>query len=343
MSVSESAAFDLPQWPRSSVLNVPSAEARVQLAQLIAAGKRLQAAATRADDPAQFAGRVNEWHQHCRQWFDANTGGQMAEEYKNASGYTAEHSWNEVLWGSPGNNQRRKRDIASEISMLESIAQRLPEPDGSEATSPSANTAAQAGQGIAADTNSLENIQRSDPGLARNRRAVMVIYGHDREANDALFAWLRAIGLEPREWSQLVGSSGSASPYIGEVLKSAFQEVQAVVAFFTPDEHVRGRDALRAANKTWRLQARPNVLIEAGMALITHPDRTVLVTLGLSELPSDLGGRHYVQLDGTVKPLNDLASRLEGAKCVVDRSGSDWLDPEKFPRRDQVVSQPAQA
>ena len=66
----------------------------------------------------------------------------------------------------------------------------------------------------------------------------MVIYGHDKEANDALFAWLRAVGLQPREWSQLSRASGSASPYIGEVLDKALRDVQAVVAFFTPDEYV---------------------------------------------------------------------------------------------------------
>ena len=46
----------------------------------------------------------------------------------------------------------------------------------------------------------------------------MVIYGHDKPANDALFDWLRAIGLQPREWSQLIQASGSASPFIGDVL-----------------------------------------------------------------------------------------------------------------------------
>ena len=68
---------------------------------------------------------------------------------------------------------------------------------------------------------------RPNPGpastYADNRKAVMVIYGHDTEANTAIFDYLRAIGLQPREWSQLVQLTGSGSPYIGEVLDRAFQ------------------------------------------------------------------------------------------------------------------------
>src|SRR5690349_15693981 len=117
----------------------------------------------------------------------------------------------------------------------------------------------------------------------------MVIYGHDKEANDALFDWLRAIGLQPREWRQLISASGIASPYAGQVLDRAFEQAQAVVAFFTPDEHVIA-SGVAEGEKVWRLQARPNVLIEAGMALVTHPERIILVVLGTQELPSDLSG-----------------------------------------------------
>jgi len=174
--------------------------------------------------------------------------------------------------------------------------------------------------------------------FAADRKAVMVIYGHDIKAKDALFGWLRAIGLHPREWSQLVSSSGSASPYIGEILVQAFQQAQAVVALFTPDERVRPR----GHSGPWRLQARPNVLIEAGMALVTHPTRTVLVTLGPQELPSDLAGRHYIRLSHTATgQLNDLANRLEAAGCDIDRTGTDWLDPAQFPNRDNISPSPA--
>jgi hypothetical protein len=169
-----------------------------------------------------------------------------------------------------------------------------------------------------------------------NRKAVMVIYGHDLEANDALFNWLRAIGLEPREWDQLVTLTRTASPFIGQVLQHAFEDVQAVVAFFTPDEHVRPRHDLQrppGASSDWRLESRPNVHIEAGMALATHPDQTIFVILGPQELPTDLAGRDYIRLDDTAGPLNKLALRLKSAGCEVDLSGTRWLNPRVFPIR----------
>jgi predicted nucleotide-binding protein len=177
--------------------------------------------------------------------------------------------------------------------------------------------------------------------FAANRKSVMVIYGHDEEANTALFNWLRAIGLQPKEWGQLVHASGSGSPYIGQVLEQAFQDAQAVVALFTPDEYVLERAASPSDADAWRLQAWPNVLLEAGMGLSTQPDRTVLVVLGRQELPSDLSGRHCVSLSHTsAAPLRDLALRLRRAGCDTDETGSDWLDPRRFPNRDSLPRHP---
>jgi predicted nucleotide-binding protein len=175
-----------------------------------------------------------------------------------------------------------------------------------------------------------------DSTVSTNRKAVMVIAGHDREANAALLDWLRAIGLQPLEWSQLVHSSGNASPYNGEILELAFQNVQAVIAFFTPDEYVLGR-ANWPGDIGWRLQARPNVLIEAGMALVAHPRRTVLTVLGAQELPSDLAGRYYIRLThASPEPLLALANCLQDAGCDVDLTGADWLNHEHFPDRDHI-------
>jgi predicted nucleotide-binding protein len=167
-------------------------------------------------------------------------------------------------------------------------------------------------------------------------KRVMVIYGHDEEANSALFDCLRAMGLQPQEWGQLIQQSQVGSPYIGAVLDEAFKSVQAVVAFFTPDEHVITRTSYASGQDSWRLQARPNVLFEAGMALATHPRETILLVLGHQELPSDLSGRHFIRLDGTVIPIKNLGDRLKTAGCAVELDGNDWLNPARFPNRDSI-------
>jgi predicted nucleotide-binding protein len=169
-------------------------------------------------------------------------------------------------------------------------------------------------------------------------KAVMVIYGHDEDANIALFDWLRSLGLKPQEWSQLIHATGSASPYIGDILVQAFKNAQAVIAFFTPDERVQARTTLPASTQTHRFQARPNVLIEAGMAFITHPHRTVLVVLGDQDLPSDLAGRHYIRLSpASTEALRGLADRLRDAGCDIDQPAERWLTPVRFPDRSSLA------
>lgn len=168
---------------------------------------------------------------------------------------------------------------------------------------------------------------------------VMVVYGQDPQVARALFDWLRAIGLKPQEWEQLITASGEGSPFIGKVLEAAFAESQAVIVLFTPDEHTRLRGELSGDQADWRLQSRPNVLFEAGMAFATNPSRTVLVVVGSQELPSDLAGRHYVQLR-SAENLRDLARRLERAGCPVDLSGSDWLHIDRFPTRGGIRAAP---
>jgi predicted nucleotide-binding protein len=138
---------------------------------------------------------------------------------------------------------------------------------------------------------------------------------------------------------QLIALTGSGSPYIGQVLEQAFQQVQAVVAFFTPDERVCGRGGLEP-RQSWRLQPRPNVLIEAGMAMVTHPDQAIFVVLGEIELPSDLAGRAYIRPNGTSEPLSALATRLEHAGCEIDRTGAHWLDGSRFPKRVNIPMSP---
>jgi len=179
----------------------------------------------------------------------------------------------------------------------------------------------------------------AETGRAPNRvdrHRVMVVHGRDEDARRAMFDFLRALGLQPGEWRKLVADTGKGSPYIGEVLERAFERAAAVLVLLTPDDEAKLRDDLvRDADPDYERnpagQARPNVLFEAGMAFGLHPDRTILVELGELRPFSDVFGRHVVRLDGTERPLRDIAGRLETAGCRVDVSGDDWSDPGRFP------------
>lgn len=167
-----------------------------------------------------------------------------------------------------------------------------------------------------------------------NAEKVFVVHGRNLGARDAMFGFLRAIGLEPIEWSTAISATGSASPYIGQALDAAFEMAQAVVVLLTPDdiaylrpEYANGDDD---PERLPTPQARPNVLFEAGMAIGRHPERTVLVELGSLRPFSDVAGRHAVRLDNSSQKRNDLANRLKDAGCDVTTSGSDWLSVGDF-------------
>ena len=168
-------------------------------------------------------------------------------------------------------------------------------------------------------------------------KKVMVVHGRDEEARLAMFTFLRALGLEPQEWGALVGSHGAAPRPTSARSDKAFGVARAVVVLFTPDDEASLRPGLRGPNEPEHEtkptpQARPNVLFEAGMALGIHPDRSVLVELGQLRPFSDIYGRHVVRLNGTEKPLKEIARRLNAAGCAVDDKGDDWRGT-RFPER----------
>ena len=163
---------------------------------------------------------------------------------------------------------------------------------------------------------------------------VFVVYGRNAAAKDAMFAFLRALGLKPREFTQAVAQTKAAAPYLGQILDAAFATAQAVVVLFTPDEIVYLDRAYATGEDDPDLnptpQARPNVLFEAGMAMGLHPERTVLVEMGTMRAFSDVAGRHSVRMTNDAERRIDLANRLENAGCPVDRSGADWMKAGDF-------------
>ncbi len=166
-------------------------------------------------------------------------------------------------------------------------------------------------------------------------RRVAVVHGRDTFAKDALFDFLRDLDLHPLEWTELIRATGSGAPHNQTVVQRLFSLAKAVVVLVTPDDEVRLHPELtpepdQRGDGAWVCQPRANVLLEAGMALAFHPDRTVLVEIGVTRPPSDLAGVNMVRIDGTAPPLHDLAHRLNDAGCDVRTEGTAWLRTERF-------------
>ena len=191
--------------------------------------------------------------------------------------------------------------------------------------------------GPAADPASLASPAgpSAEPATPSNSpRTVFVVHGRNIAARNAMFEFLRALGLEPLDWDKLLAATGEAAPYVGEVLAAGIPMAQAVVVLLTPDDEARVRPAFveprdPAHERELTPQARPNVLFEAGMALAIHPKSTILVELGQLRPFSDVAGRHLLRMDDGAQARRSLMTRLAIAGCPVDADGR-WQDAGDF-------------
>ncbi len=178
-----------------------------------------------------------------------------------------------------------------------------------------------------------------------DQRNVFVVHGRNTNASSALRDFLRRIGLNPLEWSEIVAATGKGSPYVGEVLEQGFRMAQAIVVLMTGDDEARLRKPYRGSKEPKHEieltpQPRPNVLIEAGMALGLNADRTIIIELGELRPASDLLGRHVIRLNDSPGKRKELAQRLNTAGCAVNLAGDDWLSDKGTPFADAIDGEP---
>jgi predicted nucleotide-binding protein len=203
---------------------------------------------------------------------------------------------------------------------------------GGPVTPPPPSAMVTGGNGIAKSAPRSKTAKRNSKTMPNQ---VFVVHGRDRVAKDAIFAFLRSVGVKPIEWNSAIKMSKKPSPYVGEILDAAFAKARAVVVLLTPDDLAQLREDLLSPNdpayeRRLTGQARPNVLFEAGMAFSSHPDRTVLVQVGNLRPFSDTAGRHVVHMSPDPAKRQELATKLENAGCDVDTSGTDWLTAGDF-------------
>ena len=172
--------------------------------------------------------------------------------------------------------------------------------------------------------------------LAKNPREVFVAHGRNVKAHDAMFEFLKAVGLEPQDFGDYDSKAGDATPYVGEVLDAAFAQAQAILVLMTPDDEAQLKIEFRLDDdpkyeSELQGQARPNVLFEAGMAFGRQQKRTILVQLGVIRPFSDVGGRHILRLDNTAEARLRLVKRLQAAGCPATTDASTgWIKAGDF-------------
>lgn len=177
--------------------------------------------------------------------------------------------------------------------------------------------------------------RRRRVGPPRKSNSVMVVHGRNTAMRNSIYEFLRALGLNPIEWSHGVKATKKGSPNIPEVLDAMFRKAAAVVVLLTPDDEARLKAEFRKSSDSafegeLTGQARPNVLFEAGRAFGSHPDTTILVQVGSHRPLSDLSGVHFIRLGNDPASRNELATRLETAGCAIDRTGQDWYNVGDF-------------
>ena len=164
---------------------------------------------------------------------------------------------------------------------------------------------------------------------------VFVVHGRNEPLRKSVFDFLRALGLNPREWSQALLMAKGANPWTLDVIDEAMAKVQAVVVLFSPDDEAKLKDEFCGKNETrtegkLKGQPRPNVIFEAGLALGRHPAKTLLVQVGEVRGFTDILGKHIPRLTNDPAKRNDIANRLAKIGCKVDTTGDDWRSTGDF-------------
>jgi predicted nucleotide-binding protein len=162
--------------------------------------------------------------------------------------------------------------------------------------------------------------------LMDTARNVFVIQGRDSELAGQVRDFLRAAGLRPLEWEELVRATGHRAPFVGEVIDRAARLAQATLFLLSPDDIVEPSPRMPSDDPRHGVvragQPRANVLFELGMAVAANPERTIAVATDDVNTITDLAGVNWIRFDGSAASARRLLDRLKMAGCLV--ADSDW-------------------
>lgn len=176
-----------------------------------------------------------------------------------------------------------------------------------------------------------ESARAIEPKASRGGgKKVFVVHGRNEAARQRMFDFLRALHLEPIEWSQALSLTGEGTPHNDHTVQAALTGAAAIVVLLSGDDLAQMHPQfLKPQDKDFERnltpQARPNVLFKAGMAFGREPRKVIFAELGDVRPFSDIDGRNFVRLDDSPAHCKDLAERLKTVGCQVDMTGTDWL------------------
>ena len=190
----------------------------------------------------------------------------------------------------------------------------------------------------------VDALKVASPKTELGSNSVMVVHGRNIAARDELFSFIRSINLQPIDWDDAVATAGGGSPNTELVVRKAISAAGAVIVLLTGDDLVKLAPKLLLPTdgpleRDVQPQARPNVILELGMALMAAESKTIIFELEPTKPISDIIGRNTIRYDDGGHFRQALIDRLETAGCSVTRRGQQWMTAGNFA---SVLLQPAE-
>jgi predicted nucleotide-binding protein len=191
-------------------------------------------------------------------------------------------------------------------------------------TSTLLNAARNLDGGVAPDPQDAKNVSRP------RRETVFVVHGREDTAWTAMRDFLGALDLSVQTFRSLEANGWLPPPRnLQDFLKKAFQRAQTVVVLLTPD--VRAELAPTLSSEPATLQPAANVLVEAGMALGMHPERTVLVKFPGVQLPAALEAWVAVEVQVDDREMRErLLGQLRATELHIREDAAEHLTHGDF-------------
>ena len=161
-----------------------------------------------------------------------------------------------------------------------------------------------------------------------------MIAGSNTQALAAMLELLRAMGVKAIGWSDAVEAAKPEST-TAAVVDAGTSATDATIVMFTGDDEVRLRREFRhggasSGDATFRVQARPNVLFEAGMAYMKAPHNTLFVVCGQQKIHDEVAGGNRIDIHDDPNWRQVLATRLRDSGVNVGDDSKAWRTAGDF-------------